>query len=304
VRTGYLILRNEMPEESIFERQARLPSGDSEPHPVPLDFVRAANDPNLTEDLALALLKQMDLKPEVFEALAHNVNAIATKSRTVKIALASHPQAPRHVSIPLARHFYTFDLMKVALSPSVPADLKATIDNIMISRLKTLTLGERITLARRATGRVAAALLLDVERGEGKTGLGKVNRKGDGGKKVAIDKKKDAASANLQHRVMLTALENPRLTEALVITSVLHPQAGPALVDAVARHEKWPRRREIQAALLRTEYLSLAKALEFAQEVPAPLLVELLATSRLPHRIKAQLLRESQRNGPKKEKCE
>jgi hypothetical protein len=287
-----------MPEESIFERQARLPSGDSEPHPSPMDFVRAANDPNLTEDLALALLKRMDLKPEVFEALAQNVNAIIMKSRKVKIALASHPQAPRHVSIPLARQFYTFDLMKVGLSPSVPADIKATIDNMLISRLKTLTLGERITLARRATGRVAAALLLDVERGEGKTGLGKVNRK------AGVGKKKDAASPNLQHRVMQTALENPRLTEALVISSVLHPQAGPALVDAVARHEKWPRRREIQAALLRTEYLSLAKALEFAQEVPAPLLVELLAASHLPHRIKAQLLRESQRNGPKKEKCE
>jgi hypothetical protein len=287
-----------MPEESIFERQARLSSRDSDPHPTPLDFIRAANDPNLTEDLALALLKRMDLKPEVFEALARNVNAIIMKSRKVKIALASHPQAPRHVSIPLARQFYTFDLMKVALSPSVPADIKATIDKMLISRLKTLTLGERITLARRATGRVAAALLLDVERGEGKTGLGKVNRKGDAGKK------KDAASPNLQHRVMQTALENPRLTEALVISSVLHPQAGPALVDAVARHGKWQRRREIQAALLRTEYLSLAKALEFAQEVPAPLLVELLATSHLPHRIKAQLLRESQGNRPKKEKCE
>jgi hypothetical protein len=290
-----------MPEESIFERQARLPSGDSEPHPSPMDFVRAANDPNLTEDLALALLKRMDLKPEVFEGLAQNVNAM--KSRKVKIALASHPQAPRHVSIPLARQFYTFDLMKVGLSPSVPADIKASIDNMLISRLKTLTLGERITLARRATGRVAAALLLDVERGEGKTGLGKVNRKADVGNKD-VGKKKDAASPNLEHRVMQTALENPRLTEALVISSVLHPQAGPALVDAVARHEKWPRRREIQAALLRTEYLSLAKALEFAQEVPAPLLVELLAASHLPHRIKAQLLRESQMNGPKKEKCE
>jgi hypothetical protein len=268
-----------------------------------LDFVRAANDPNLTEDLALALLKRMDLKPEVFEDLAQNVNAIAMKSRKVKIALASHPQAPRHVSIPLARQFYTFDLMKVGLSPNVPADLKATIDNMLISRLKTLTLGERITLARRATGRVAAALLLDVERGEGKTGLGKVNRKGAVGNKD-VGKKKDAASPNLQHRVMQTALENPRLTEALVINSVLHPLAGPALVDAVARHEKWQRRREIQAALLRTEYLSLAKALECAQEVPAPLLVELLATSHLPHRIKAQLLRESQGNGPKREKCE
>jgi hypothetical protein len=101
---------------------------------------------------------------------------------------------------------------------------------------------------------------------------------------------------------MHTALENPRLTETLVISSILHPQAGPALVDAVARHEKWPRRPEIQAALLRTEYLSLARALEFARDLPAAVLVELLAASHLPDRIKAQLLRESERRGPKKEK--
>jgi hypothetical protein len=99
---------------------------------------------------------------------------------------------------------------------------------------------------------------------------------------------------------MQTALENPRLTEALVISSVLNPQAGPALVDAVARHEKWPRRHEIRAALLRTEYLSLAKALEFAQEIPASALVELLAASHLPDRIKAQLLREGERKSKRK----
>jgi hypothetical protein len=283
---------NAMPEESISERQAGMQPGDSEANSAAMDLVLAAKDPNLTEDLALALLKRSDLKPEVFEGLAHNVNA--TKSRKVKIALASHPQAPRHVSVPLVRQFYTFDLLKVGLSPSVPADVKASIDNLLISRLKTLTLGERITLARRATGRVAAALLLDVELGEGKTGLGNVNQKASAGKK------KDGASTNLRHRVMHTALENPRLTEAFVISSILRPQAGPALVDAVARHEKWPRRREIQAALLRTEFLSLAKALEFAQEIPVPLLVDLLATSRLPDRIKAQLLREGERKSERK----
>jgi hypothetical protein len=95
-------------------------------------------------------------------------------------------------------------------------------------------------------------------------------------------------------RVMQTALENPRLTEALVIKSVLGPGAGAALVQAVARHAKWSRRREIRAALLRTAHLSLARALEFSREIPAPVLEELLASSRLPAPIKAQLMRQRQ----------
>jgi hypothetical protein len=249
--------------------------------PEPADLLHTAADPALTEDLALALLKRADLPAEVLEQLAKNANAL--KSRKVKIALASHPYTPRHVSVPLARQFYTFDLMKVALSPSVPADVKVAVDDVLISRLKTVTLGERLTLARRASGRVAAALLLDVKIMDGKTGDSKV---GDG--KIA-----DAETVARETRVMQTALENPRLTESLVINSVLRPAASAALVHAVAQHDKWSCRREIRAALLRTEHLSLARALEFSREIPAPLLHEVLSSSRLPTKIKDQLQREN-----------
>jgi hypothetical protein len=249
--------------------------------PAPADLLRTAADPDLTEDLALALLKRADLPAEVLEQLAKNANAL--KSRKVKIALASHPKTPRHVSVPLARQFYTFDLMKVALSPCVPADVKVAVDDVLIARLKTVTIGERLTLARRASGRVAAALLLDVKVMDGKTGDSKVV---DG--KIA-----DAETVARETRVMQTALENPRLTESLVINSVLRPAASAALVHAVAQHDKWSCRREIRAALLRTEHLSLARALEFSREIPAPLLHEVLSSSRLPTKIKDQLLREN-----------
>jgi hypothetical protein len=242
--------------------------------PVPADVLTAAESA-LTEDLALALLKRNDLPPEVLEHLAKNANAL--KSRKVRIALVSHPHTPRHVSVPLARQFYTFDLMKVALSPRVPPDVKVAVDSVLISRLKTVTLGECLTLARRASGHVAAALLLEGRMAQSKIVEGKI---------------KNAETVARESRVMHAALENPRLTEALVIGSILRPAASPALINAVARHAKWSLRREIRAALLRTEHLSLARALEFSQEVPAPFLRELLATSRLPNKIKDQLLRE------------
>jgi hypothetical protein len=243
---------------------------------APADLFRTVADPALTEDLALALLKHADLPLDVIEQLAKNTNAL--KSRRVKIALASHPKTPRHVSVPLARQLYTFDLMKVALSPTVPADVKVAVDDVLISRLKTVTIGERLTLARRASGRVAAALLLDVET-------------------IGI-KITDAKTVARETRVMQTALENPRLTEALVIDSVLRPAPSAALVHAVAQHAKWSPRREVRAALLRTEHLSLARALEFSREIPTPLLYELLTNSRLPVQIKDQLLGESQASSP------
>jgi len=274
--------KNEMSEEEIFKDEAASPSAAAlatSSAPTPADLLRTAADPAVTEDLALALLKRADLPSEVLEQLARNSNAL--KTRKVRIALASHPHTPRHVSVPLARQFYTFDLTKVALAPGVPADVKVAVDDVLIARLKTVTVGERLTLARRASGRVAAALLLEVEDTERKN-----DRKIDHKAKVA----ETVARAT---RVMQTALENPRLTEALVVSSVLHPTASAALVHAVARHAKWFPRGEIRAALLRTEHLSLARALEFSREIPAPLLQELLASSRLPAKIKDQLLREN-----------
>src|ERR1700674_3280894 len=258
------------------EAEPRLTTSATPIGPAPADLLRTATDPALTEDLALALLKRADLPPEVIEQLAKNTNAL--KSRKGKIARSSHPKTPRHVSVPLARQFYTFDLMKVALSPTVPADVKIAVDDVLISRLKTVTIGERLTLARRASGRVAAALLMDVE--------------------TISAKIIDAKTAARETRVVQAALENPRLTEALVINSVLRPAARSALVHAVAQHAKWSPRREIRAALLRTEHLSLARALEFSREIPGPLLQELLAASRLPAQIKDQLLRESQASSP------
>ena len=84
---------------------------------------RAAGDPSLSEDLALALLKRLDLPASVFEAL--NKNAALMKLRKVKVGLVSHPKTPRHLSLPLLRQLYTFDLMSVALTPVVPANVTA-----------------------------------------------------------------------------------------------------------------------------------------------------------------------------------
>ena len=282
---------NELSKDEIPEDEATPPSAPSATPTAPAVLLRTAADPALTEDLALALLKHADLPPEVLEQLAKNAHAL--KSHKVKIALASHPHTPRHVSVPLARQFYTFDLMKVALSPGVPADVKVAVDDVLISRLKAVTVGERLTLARRASGRVAAALLLDVETRDGTIITGKIkDGKIKDGKMIAA-KINHAEAVARQTRVMQTALENPRLTEALVIKSVLRPAASAALVHAVARHAKWSPRREVRAALLRTAHLSPARALEFSREIPASVLHDVLDSSRLPAEIKNQLLRQS-----------
>jgi hypothetical protein len=213
---------------------------------------------SLTDDQVLALLRRQDLPSESIEQLSQNAGAM--KSRKVRIAVAAHPRAPRHIALRLIREFYTFDLMQFALKPAVAADLKRRADEMLITRIPSVTLGERIALARRASGAVAAGLLLDKET-----------------------------------RVWQTALENSRLTENAVVKALLRRSAPPALVEAVCHHAKWSVRQEIRVALLRNEKTPMARAVEFARTLPPAQLRDVLHSSRLPEKVKTYLRKESRK---------
>jgi hypothetical protein len=237
--------------------QSNPPSGDSVTLDQPLDtpapeaLARDA-DPTLTEDLALALLERRDLPSDALEQLGKN--AAVMKSRKVRFAVAAHPHTPRHLSVRLIREFYTFDLMRFALLPVVSGDLKRAADELLVTRIKSITLGERISLARRGSNTIATALLLDKEP-----------------------------------LVWQAALENPRLTEAAIIKALLRPNAAPALVEAICHHAKWSLRHEIRMTLLRNPHTPLARALEFARILPPAQLRDILHGSRLSARVKTYL---------------
>ena len=210
------------------------------------------------EDQALSLLKNSVLSAGEIEHLSKD--PAFSKSRKVKLAICTHPHTPRYVSIPLIRHLFTFDLMRVALTPAVPADVKLAAEESLIKRLEALPEGERLSLAKRASGRVAAVLLL--ERGA---------------------------------RVMRVALENPRVTEAAIVRSVIRPDAPAALITAVCNHSKWSVRRDVRIALLRAEKTPLVRALEFARSLSAAQVREVLNVSRLPLGVKRLLLQDLER---------
>jgi hypothetical protein len=215
----------------------------------PLDLPSTAP---LTEDLALAQLKAGDLSEEDIHQIAQSAGVM--KSRKVRLALASHPRTQRRIALRLIRELYTFELMKFALTPTVAADLKRVADELLVGRLASISLGERISLARRSSDRVATALLLDKEK-----------------------------------RVWQPALENSRLTEAAVVKALQRSVATPALVEAVSHHSKWSLRPEIRTALLRNAHTPLARALEFARRIPPRQLRDILHTSRLPENTKDYL---------------
>ena len=197
----------------------------------------------LSEDIALALVKSADVTAEALAQLAKN--PVVSKSRKVLVALASHPRTPRHLSIPMLRGMFTFDLMNLAIAPAVAPDVKRAAEEQLIMRLESLPVGQKITLARRASGRVAAALLQTPDQ-----------------------------------RIISPCLDNKQLTEALVVQALMKPRAPELLYVLVSDHLNWQNRREVQIALLRSENTPLERARELQKNFSPDFLKDILPESR------------------------
>jgi len=237
------------PAKPAISNDASLEELIHDPSP---DVQRAvAADPRMNEDLALALLKRRDLPRDAVEAVYKNKSL--AKLRKVQLAIVMHPSTPRHVSVPVIRHLYAFELMQVALSPGVPADVKRSAEEAMVARLSTISSGERSELAKRGSGRVAAALLLDKEE-----------------------------------RIMLAALQNPQMTEMWIVKA-LKSAGCDLLAPAVCRHQKWSQRIYVKLALIANQHTPLARVVQFAAELPVRSIKETLRSVRLTPHVKAAL---------------
>jgi hypothetical protein len=215
------------------------------------DVIAAASHSSLGEDQALVLLQRRDIPAAATESLSRH--PIASKSRKTLLRLAEHPRTPRHIALPLLRRLFAFELMDVALAAGVAADLKLVAEQLLISKLEAISLGERVNLARRASAGVAAALLIQNDRS-----------------------------------VIEAALQNPRMTEASIVKAVATTEEPDTLIGMVADDAKWSQRREIQLAILRRPEAPKSIVRRIAAALPRPVIYQLLSELRLPER-KAEL---------------
>jgi hypothetical protein len=206
----------------------------------------------LTEDLALAELKNRDLAADVIDGIAQNNGLM--NPRKVRIALAVHPRTPRRIALRLIRELYTFELMPFALMPTAAADLRHIADELLLARVASISIGERISLSRASSEAVAGALLADKETS-----------------------------------IWRAALQNPRLTERAIVKALQRSIVTPAFVECVSHHVKWSVRAEIRVALLRNAHTPLARAIEFARRLPTAQLWDVLHTSKLAESTKEYL---------------
>src|SRR2546430_8459277 len=116
---------------------------------------------NFLEDETLAVLENPYVTPAICQAIAQTQRLTAFYS--VRLRLVAHKQTPLAHAVKFVHYLYWSDLVRISVDVKVPAPVRRAIDNILVGRVDKLTLGERITSAKRCSQALIKALLFDPE---------------------------------------------------------------------------------------------------------------------------------------------
>jgi hypothetical protein len=119
----------------------------------------ADNLSHLTEDEALAILANAFVTPKVCQVIAQNQRLAAFYS--VRLRLVAHRQTPLAHAVKLIHYLYWPDLVRLSVEVTVAAPVRRSIDTVLLTRVTKLTLGEKITTARRCSLALIKVFLFD-----------------------------------------------------------------------------------------------------------------------------------------------
>jgi len=180
----------------------------------PLDVVLAAlKNPALGESHLLLLLKRHDLGEDHLKGICKL--SIVEASHRLKLAIARHPSTPASQLLGILPQLYLFELLDFCFIPGITPDQQLAAERSIIQRLPVTPLGNKLTLARRATPLVLEALL----------------KEGD-------------------PRVIEICLTNPRLKEGTLYQFLRSSAAKADTISMVARSSRWQNRPNLKEAIL------------------------------------------------------
>jgi hypothetical protein len=215
--------------DSLIER-ARSASGDelkSLIHETNENILLALlENSHFDETHASQLLERLDLSATILSAVAGEGKW--TSSEGVRLRLARHPRTPKRIALAMVRQLYLLDLVRLSLLPSAPADIRRVAEEVILTRIPHIPVGEKLTLARRGPSRVAGALL-----------------------------------AEGHPQALKLALGNAFLTESQVLKVLSKSGIAERVVKAIAQHTKWSCQYNVRVALIRNPHTPVPLVLAF-----------------------------------------
>ena len=169
---------------------------------------------NLNEKHLLALLKRRDLTEDLLKSI-YQLD-ISKDSHRLQLALVKNPGTPGPVALALLPHLHLFELVDLCLVPGVTPDQRFGAERAILQRLPTTELGNKMTLARRATATVVGEIL-------------------KGG----------------EPRLVEICLSSPRLREVAILQFINGATSSAETISIIARHGKWKLRPNLKLAILK-----------------------------------------------------
>lgn len=181
---------------------------------APPEVLQAAiRNPALSENHLSALLKRKDLGEDLIKSICKLT--LTETNHNLKLAIARHPNTPASQLLAILPQLHLFELLNLCLLPEITPDQKVAAERAIIQRLPLTPLGNRLTLARRATSALLEALI----------------KEGD-------------------PRIVEICLVNPRLKEGTLFQFVRSGAATAETISMVARSPRWQSRPTLREAIL------------------------------------------------------
>ncbi len=201
-------------------------------------------NPHLNDDHLRALLKRRDLNEATLKTI-YQLDQLK-KSRQLQICIIKNPNTPSAIVLSILPNLHLFELVNLCYLPGVTPDQKFALERAILKRLPTTELGQRLTLARRATADVAAELLKSGEL-----------------------------------PLVEVCLNNPRLREVAILQFLNGSTARANTISLVARHPKWKMRPNLRQAILRNSQTPRIWFTLFLPQMSKTQVRNLLASHRL-----------------------
>ena len=115
--------------------------------------------PTLLEEEALAIIANRYVTAPLLGKLAQNQRL--TGFYSVRLALVAHRQTPLAHATKLVHYLYWFDLLNLSVNVHVPAQVRRAIETQLLNRVNKLSLGEKISSARRCSPALIKVFLFD-----------------------------------------------------------------------------------------------------------------------------------------------
>ena len=113
----------------------------------------------LGEDEASAALDNPYVSPKICTLIAQN--ARLTGFYSVRARLVANRQTPQAHAAKLVHYLYWPDLVRLSVEVTVPPTIRRAIENVLMTRVDKLSLGEKISSARRCSHALIKTFLFD-----------------------------------------------------------------------------------------------------------------------------------------------